>query len=122
MRAAVGSRRQLLPHPANEPSERVWLVEGEPDMIAARSAGLPAIAVPGAETWRPEWAPSLTGRNITIVMDSDEQGRAAAHRMAQDLQTFARTRLLDPAPERDDGFDLTDWLASRTPADLEQLR
>jgi hypothetical protein len=47
MRAAVGSRRQLLPHPAAEPSQRIVLVEGEPDMIAARSRRLPAIALPG---------------------------------------------------------------------------
>lgn len=122
MRAAVGSRRQLLPNPAGEQSESIWLVEGEPDMIAARSAGLPAIAVPGSETWRPEWAPSLAGREVTIVMDCDGQGRAATVRIAQDLHAFADTRVLDLAPERDDGFDLTNWLATRTPADLERLR
>lgn len=52
MRAAPGSCRVLLPHPAAETSPRVLLVEGEPDMIAARSHSLPAIAVPGTDAWR----------------------------------------------------------------------
>ena len=52
MLATAGSRRALLPHPAAEPSTQVLLVEGEPDMIAARSHGLPAIAVPGVDSWR----------------------------------------------------------------------
>jgi hypothetical protein len=30
-----------VPHPASEPSEHVILVEGPPDMIAARSAHCP---------------------------------------------------------------------------------
>ena len=109
MRAAYRSRRQLLPHPAAEPSQRVLLVEGEPDMIAARSNGLPAIAVPGADAWRPEWARLLTGRDVTIVMDCDLQGRRAADRIANDLRSHADALVLDLA-ERDDGYDLTDWL------------
>ena len=61
MRAVGGSVRQLLPHPAAETASRVLLVEGEPDMIAARSRGLPAIAVPGADAWRPQWHAGLPG-------------------------------------------------------------
>jgi putative DNA primase/helicase len=61
LRAAAGSRRQLLPHPGSERSRRVLLVEGEPDMIAARSHGLPAIAVPGVASWRREWQALLDG-------------------------------------------------------------
>jgi hypothetical protein len=50
MLAAPGSRRQLLPHPCAEPARQLLLVEGEPDMLAARSHGLPAIALPGIES------------------------------------------------------------------------
>ena len=38
MLAAPGTRLGLIPHPATEPSKRILLVEGPPDMIAARSA------------------------------------------------------------------------------------
>ena len=37
IRAVAGSRRALFPHPADEPSRQLLLVEGEPDAIAARS-------------------------------------------------------------------------------------
>jgi hypothetical protein len=37
MLAALGSRMGLIPHPTGETSERILLVEGPPDMIAARS-------------------------------------------------------------------------------------
>ena len=62
MLAAPGSRIGLIPHPAAEPSKRILLVEGPPDMIAARSRGLPAIAVPGDHAWQHAWAHLLAGR------------------------------------------------------------
>jgi hypothetical protein len=43
-------------------------------------------------------------------MDADTQGRAAAERIAADLAGHAETRVIDLAPPRDDGYDLTDWL------------
>ena len=90
MLATAGSRRALLPHPAAEPSTHVLLVEGEPDMIAARSRGLPAIAVPGIDGWRPAWAQLFAGREVTVFMDCDEQGRAAAAAIERDLSSLSR--------------------------------
>jgi hypothetical protein len=113
MLATAGSRRALLPHPAAEPSTHVVLVEGEPDMIAARSHGLPAIAVPGVDAWRPGWAQLLAGREVTVLMDCDEQGRAAAAAIESDLSSLGVVRVLDLAPDRNDGYDLTDWLLER---------
>lgn len=113
MLAAAGSRRALLPHPAAEPSTHVLLVEGEPDMIGARSRGLPAIAVPGVDAWRRPWAQLLAGREVTVIMDCDERGRAAAAAIESDLSSLGAVRVLDLAPDRDDGYDLTDWLRQR---------
>jgi hypothetical protein len=110
MLASAGSRRALLPHPAAEPSRRVLLVEGEPDMIGARSRGLPALAVPGVDGWRPGWAHLLAGREVVVIMDCDEQGRAAAAAIGSDLASLNDVRVLDLAPGRNDGYDLTDWL------------
>lgn len=110
MLAARGSRRSLLPHPAAEASEQVLLVEGEPDMIAARSQGLPAIAVPGVDGWRAEWVQLFVGREVTIITDADRQGRKLASAIASDLAGTAEATVLDLAPERNDGYDLTDWL------------
>lgn len=107
MLAASGSRLGLIPHPSTESSEHILLVEGPPDMIAARSRGLPAIAVPGDHAWQPAWARMLAGRRITIVMDADAPGRAAAARIAHDLP---HAEIVDLAPNHYDGRDLTDWL------------
>jgi hypothetical protein len=107
---ALGSRVGLIPHPAAEASERILLVEGPPDMIAARSRGLPAIAVPGDHAWRSTWGDLLARRHVTIVMDADTQGRAAARRISANLANHAYPRIVELAPLRDDGYDLTDWL------------
>jgi hypothetical protein len=111
MRAAVGSRRTLYPHPDTEPSPQILLVEGEPDAIAARSRGLPAIAIPGVESWKEAWAPLFSGRDVTIILDADPPGRACAHSVAQHLVDNAlRVTTIDLAADREDGYDLTDWL------------
>ena len=107
---ALGSRVGLIPHPTADASKRILLVEGAPDMIAARSRGLPAIAVPGDHAWRATWGDLLAGRQVTIVMDADTQGRAAARRISVDLATYGHPRIVELASQRDDGYDLTDWL------------
>ena len=95
----------------------MWLVEGPSDMLAARSAGLPAIAVPGTHAWRTEWASEFAGRAVTVVMDADRPGRDAALRIARDLEQHgaARVRILELAAGRDDGYDLSDWLRAGQP-------
>jgi hypothetical protein len=108
--AACGSRRTLLPHPAAEPSRTILLLEGEPDMIAARSHGLAAIAVPGVDGWRSEWAQLLSRQEVTIATHADRQGRALAAQIAEDLSNAAHTTVVDLAPDRKDGYDLTDLL------------
>jgi hypothetical protein len=47
MLAAAGSTLGFLPHPAADRSVDVLLVEGPPDMLAARCQGWSAFAVPG---------------------------------------------------------------------------
>jgi hypothetical protein len=113
MLAAPGTKLGLIPHPVREGSPRVLLVEGPPDMIAARSRGWAAIAVPGDQAWRREWAGLFRGREVLVLMDSDAAGRAAAARITADLSHVADARQVDLVPDRSDGFDLTDWLRLR---------
>jgi Toprim-like len=114
MRAAVGTRLGLIPHPSSEASNHIILVEGPPDMISARSAGLPAIAVPGTNAWHPAWADLLARKHITIVMDCDAPGRRAADEIAASLdQTAEAVEVVDLWPGRDDGYDLTDRILER---------
>ncbi|MGH2886384.1 MAG: toprim domain-containing protein, partial [Solirubrobacteraceae bacterium] len=114
MRAAIGSRLGLIPHPASEASNHIILVEGPPDMISARSAGLAAIAVPGTNSWHPAWAELFASRRVTIVMDCDPTGRRAAHDIAASLNRMAAAvEVVDLRPDREDGYDLTDRILER---------
>jgi DNA primase len=97
------SRRRNIP--SND-----LLVEGPPDMISARSKGLPAIAVSGDDVWNPDWAQMFTARIITVALDSDAAGRAASVRIPSDVNHVgAAVSDFDLAPERADGYDLADW-------------
>jgi hypothetical protein len=107
-----GTRLGLIPRPTPNDA-RLLVVEGPSDMLAARSAGLPAVAVPGTDAWRPEWATAFRGREVTVVMDCDRPGRKAAARIAEDLgRGGAHPRIVDLAPDREDGYDLSDWLCA----------
>ena len=114
MRAAAGTQLGLAPHPTRDRSTHIILVEGPPDMIAARSAGLPAIAIPGTNAWHPAWADLLAGKRVTIVMDCDTPGRRAAKEIAASLHATARAvEIVDLSPDRHDGYDLTDRILER---------
>ena len=60
---------------------------------------------------------------MMIVMDADSQGRAAAARIAEDLVGHAEAEIVDLDHGRDDGYDLTDWLAEHPePVDIAEFR
>lgn len=121
--AARGTRLGLIPHPCTEPSTWVMLVEGPPDMISARSRGLPAVAVPGDDAWEAEWARLFAGRDVSVVLDCDRAGREAAARIAADLRAAGvRGSIVDLARARADGYDLTEWLAERESLGGQELR
>jgi hypothetical protein len=114
MLAVTGTRLGLIPHPARVATKYVVLVEGPPDMIAARSLGLAAIAVPGTNAWQPSWAQLLQGRHVKIVMDCDAAGRRAAEQIHASLGAAAiASEIVDLWPDRDDGYDLTDRIVER---------
>ena len=122
MLAVAGTRLELVPHPATIATEWVVVVEGPPDMISARSRGLPAVAVPGDHAWEPEWACLFSGRRVSVVMDCDAAGREAAGRIAGDLAQTARSVVVvELAPERTDGYDLTDWLSERANLPVREI-
>ena len=122
MLAKKGTPRELFPPPESiaddEPTDGiVLLLEGEPDVVRAWSLGLAAVAVPGAANWRPDWAARFSGRRwlIVVCFDCDEAGRTNARRAASDLvANGVDARVVDLDPTRDDGYDLTDFLAAAT--------
>jgi hypothetical protein len=130
MRADVGTSRELFPPPEaiaeGELEDVLWLVEGEPDAVRMWSLGLAAVAVPGAQNWRDTWAPRFAGRGCRVVVcfDCDEAGRANAPRASRALLAAGvDARVLDLSPNRDDGYDLSDFLSeARTESEREEAR
>jgi hypothetical protein len=79
-------------------------------------------SVPGDHAWEAEWAGLLVGRLVSVIMDCDRAGRDAAQRITADLHAAgAVARVVDLAPGRADGYDLTDWLADRRDLALGEL-
>ena len=62
------------PHPCTESSAWVLLVQGPPDMISARSHGLPAIAVLGDDAWEPSGRSCWPAGYVSVVLDCDRRG------------------------------------------------
>ena len=122
--AVRGTRLGLIPHPCTESSTWVVLVEGPPDMISARSRGLPAIAVPGDDAWKPGVGAAAcraaTSRSCSIATG---RGETRPRRIADDLKAAGvRGSIVDLARARADGYDLTEWLAERESLGVRELR
>lgn len=68
----------------------VWDALGVPG--EARKSALvmqaEACGLPGASSWRREYAPLLAGKRVVVLADGDDAGRAMLARIARDLDCF----------------------------------
>lgn len=104
----------LLP---KSPAAPVYLCEGEWDAIALqwlftqlKEPGI-VLAVPGAGTFKNEWAPWLNGRRVTVLFDHDEAGRKGERIVAARLTSGTKHLSFVHWPTTlPDGFDTRDWI------------
>jgi hypothetical protein len=107
----------------------VWIVEGHWDRLAlrellreAKRRNIIVVAVPGADTFKQEWADLLIGRNVTVVYDNDvagEKGKLRAWRMLRDLvNTF---QALTWPVGLGEGYDIRDFYRESEENDFETL-
>jgi hypothetical protein len=110
MLSLSGSKRELFPAPERIEGGPLWLVEGEPDALTLLSLGLYAVAVPGADGWREDWAARFRGHDVLVAFDCDEPGRSLAARVCRDLLSCgaASVRIIDLDVSRSDGYDVGD--------------
>jgi len=59
-----------------------WLVEGESDSQTLWYHGEPALGIPGANGWKPEWAADLEGVERVYFVVEDEAGEACWKKLA----------------------------------------
>ncbi len=95
----------------------IFFVEGEKDADALAKIGF--VATTASEGSSAKWDPALTkhftGRNVTILPDADKTGRAHGLKVASAIHgVAAAVRVVDLYPDRHDGADVSDWIASDT--------
>ncbi|MDP9358102.1 MAG: hypothetical protein M3R02_23015, partial [Chloroflexota bacterium] len=108
---------------AADPDGPVFVCEGEKDADRLRALGLVATTnAMGANAWRPEYAASLGGRQVVILPDNDDAGRAHALEVARSVSRVAATVKVLDLPSLPPKGDVSDWLdAGNTAENLKSL-
>lgn len=112
-----------LPKLLAEPTQPVFVVEGEKDCDnLARIGVLATTNAGGAGKWTAKHSEFLRDRNVVIIPDNDEAGRNHAQQVAQSLQGIAATVKIVELPGLPDKGDVSDWMrAGGTNEQLEQF-
>ncbi len=111
-----GVRRVLYRLPellAADPSETVYIVEGEKDVDTLRKRGCVATCnVGGASKWQKEYNEHLRGRSVVILPDNDDAGRKHARMVAKSLVGVAASVKIVELPKLPEHGDVSDWLTA----------
>lgn len=95
--------------------DEIHVCEGEFDAMVLTQAGLPAVAFPGASTWRSKHRRMLGGfSKVWVWGDADEAGAEFANKVTRSMRTATKVRL----PQ---GMDVTDYYLTNG-RDAEALR
>lgn len=111
----TGSTTYLFGVLSFRPDSRIICVcEGELDAISADIAGLPAVAVPGIENWKPHMQYCFEGyEEVIVLQDGDQAGVKLANAVARSCEN---TRVVTfPS-----GSDVNQVLVEHGPAALRQ--
>jgi DNA primase len=76
--------------------DEIHVTEGEFDAMVLTMLGFPAVAIPGAKAWRPHHRDMLSGFSKVYVWgDPDDAGAEFAAKVASQMRTAIRVKLLD---------------------------
>ncbi len=115
-----GARRVLfqLDRLITSGNKTVIIVEGEQDVERLGREGLVATCnVGGAGKWRDEYSETLRDRQVAILPDNDEPGRAHALEVAASLYGIASSVRVVELPGLPPKGDVSDWLDAGHTAD-----
>lgn len=95
----------------------VYVVEGEKDADNLIKAGYVATTSPGgAGAWKAEYAEYLQGKEVVIIPDKDKAGYGYGRAIRDSLKVAPKCIILPG-----DGKDVSDWLKSNRPEQLQTL-
>lgn len=102
-----------LPELLADPDALVFIPEGEKDVDNLRALGLVATCnAGGARKWRATHAAFLQGRDVVILPDNDDEGRAHAEQVRESLEGIAASVRVLELPNLPAKGDVSDWLAA----------
>jgi putative DNA primase/helicase len=111
-------RPQLL---NSDPSEIVWICEGEKDANNLGAKGEVTTCNPqGAGKWKGRYRDDLKGRIVVILPHNDQAGRDHAQQVADSLHGVARSVKVVELPGLPEKGDVSDFLAAG--GTVDQLR
>lgn len=97
---------------AADPTEPVFIVEGEKDALNLAGLGVVATCNPmGAGKWRDEYGAALAGRRVVVIPDNDEPGRAHALAVTRSLHGISASVKIVDLPDLPPSGDISDWIA-----------
>lgn len=131
----VKGRGKLQIPPYNLPAiisaERVYIVEGEKDVETLKALNVPAGCSPdgaGAGKWKDYYSGYFRGKQVVIIQDNDEVGKAFAAETASALKGIAESvRLIDLSkiwpelPEHGDTTDLIEYMGTGAVEAIDKL-
>ena len=109
---SLGEARRVLyrwPELLKYPDATVFVTEGEKDADRVASLGHCATTV-AAGKWTADCVKALNGRDVIVLEDNDDAGRAKALAAAQALHGTAKTVRIVALPGLPDKGDVSDWL------------
>jgi DNA primase len=116
IKSEVGSKTTIYNVSALDPrNETVYVCEGEVDTWTAHQEGLPAVGIPGANSWKPVFAKALKFRKVVILADNDDHGEGLqfAQKVQADVRG-ARIVLMDK------GEDVNSFFVKNGPGSLRR--
>lgn len=111
----LGSRR-YMPYEAFKSSEPIYVVEGEKDMLAARSQGLNAVTSTGGSAIPTDEAILFKDKDVMLMLDTDSVGERSTETYIRLLSPIAKSIQVVTLPCK----DFSDYWQTYHTADVSQ--
>lgn len=106
-----GVRTLLYQLPKVMLAQQIFVVEGEKDVHTLEKWGFTATTNPqGAEKWRPEHSRFLSGKEVVILPDNDEEGLKHAKQVFDSLTGLVTSVCILELPDLPPKGDISDWV------------